>query len=163
MSQVRIIPNAKTGEIISKYVSNPEYGYIQLSQSSTSIAGGWIRESKRSTLLRAKTELLEAFVKSTKNLSMPGNIVIKEYLESEVPDAIASQYLNQDVEHEEAIKAFVKRAGADGIELTLGGERILRFSIYDATGEDTDVIVAYDNVEEVKEQNAQIDASKAKF
>lgn len=163
MSQVRIIPNAKTGEIISKYVSNPEYGYIQLSQSSTSISGGWIRESKRSTLLRAKTELLESFVKSTKNLTMPGNIVVKEYLESEVPESIDAQYINQNVEREEAIKSFIKRAGADGIELTLGGERILRFAIYDATGEDVDVIVAYDNVEEVKEQNAHIDASQAKF
>lgn len=152
MSQVKIVPNAKTGSIISSYESNPEYGYVQLEQSTLQVGANQVRRVKRNTLLRGEVDVLTHFVNDTRGLVLPGKLVLKEYLESEVPDSIASQYLNKKVEKEVAISNFIKRAGTDGVELTLGGERILRFTVYDASGEDTDVLVAYDNVDAVNEQ-----------
>jgi len=146
MSTVRIVANAKSNNLVTGYKNNPEYGYIQLEQTAMSIASnGWIREQKRVCILRAKVDLLKSYVNANKSLQLPGNIVIKEYLESQVPDAILDT-LNQNVSYEERIASFVKRAGVDGDELTLGGERILRFSNYDNSGQDQDVLIQHDNV-----------------
>ena len=49
----------------------------------------------------------------------------------------------------------MKRAGRDGPELTADGERILRFTEYDASGEGSDKSQAHDNQDAVKEFNAQ--------
>jgi hypothetical protein len=146
MSQVQIIPNSKTGSVITAYKNNADYGYVQLQQTAITVDGGWVRESNRSTLLRAKMDLLTKFVSAYKTLQLPGAIVVKEYLESEVPQAISDKFFNKELAYEDAIAQYVKRAGADGQELTVGGERILRFTSYDANGSDTDVKVAHDNV-----------------
>ena len=158
MNQVQIVPSA-TGATVTPYPSNPKFGFIQLSQSVLQIDGGWMRSVKRSALLRAETEMLTQFIANTKGLTLAGKIVVKEFLESELPADVAKMYLNKDVSHEEAIAPYIKRAGADGVELTLGGERILRFSNYDPSGNDQDVLISYDNVEAVTEQYA---AQKAK-
>ena len=146
MSQVQIVPNSKTGSVITAYKNNAEFGYVQLQQTAITVDGGWVRESKRSTLLRAKMDLLTKFVAAYKSLQLPGAIVVKEYLESEVPQDMADKFFNKELAYEDAIAPYVKRAGADGVELTYGGERILRFTSYDANGSDTDVKVAHDNV-----------------
>ena len=146
MSTVQIVVNSKSNSLITNYKSNPEYGYIQLQQTAITIgADGWVREQKRVCILRATTAILTSLVAQYKNLQMPGKIVTKEYLESELPETIANQ-LNKNVDYETSISTYVKRAGTDGEELTLGGERILRFSTYDATGNEADKLVAHDNV-----------------
>ena len=154
MSQVQIVPNSKTGSVITAYQNNAEYGYIQLQQTAITVDGGWVRESKRSTLLRAKMDLLTKFVSAHKSLQLPGAIVIKEYLESEVPQDVMAKFLNKELDYEDAIAPYVKRAGSDGIELTVGGERILRFTSYDNSGSDTDVKVSHDNITAVVESKA---------
>lgn len=155
MSQVQIVPNSATGSLVTAYQSNPKFGYVQLQQTATVIDGGWIREKKRSTLLRADIELLSKFVAGHKSLTLPGSIVVKEYVESEVPADMAARFFNKDASYEDAIKPYVKTAGNDGIALTRDGERIIRFSIYDNTGKDTDVTVAHDNVDAVREFNLE--------
>ena len=154
MSQVQIVPNSKTGSVITAYQNNAEYGYVQLQQTAITVDGGWVRESKRSTLLRAKIDLLTKFVSAHKSLQLPGAIVVKEYVESEVPQDVMAKFLNKELAYEDAIAPYVKRAGADGIELTVGGERILRFTSYDNSGTDTDVKVSHDNVTAVVESKA---------
>jgi len=154
MSTVQIVVNSKSNSLITNYKSNPEYGYIQLQQTAISIgADGWIREQKRACILRATTEILKTFVSAHKSLQVPGKIVTREYLESQLPENIAAQ-LNKNVDYETSISSYIKRAGADGDELTLGGERILRFSTYDATGNEQDVLIAHDNV--VVKSNATV-------
>ena len=146
MSTVKIVANAKSNNLVTGYKNNPEYGYIQLEQTAMSIASnGWIREQKRVCILRAKVDLLKSFVNANKSLQLPGTIVIKEYLESDLPEAIM-ETLNKNVDYETRIESFIKRAGVDGDELTLGGERILRFSNYDSSGQDHDVLIQHDNV-----------------
>lgn len=150
MNKVQIVPNKKTGNVINAYESNPEFGYIQLEQSALVQEGAWIREVKRSCLMKASTEILNKFVAGTPSLTLPGKLVVKEFLQSELPEAMAQKYLRKDVTEEEAIAPFVKKAGSDGPELTFGGERILRFTEYDPTGEDNDIRVTHDNQDAVK-------------
>lgn len=154
MTPVQIVPNSKTGSVITAYQSNPKFGYVQLQQTALSTDGGWIRETKRSTLLRADMDVLNKFVSSNKSLTLPGKIVVKEYLESEVPTDMSERFFNKNTDYETAVEPFIKRAGQDGIELTYGGERIIRFSVYDPSGNDTDVRVSHDNVEAVRETAA---------
>lgn len=154
MNQVTIVPNSKTGSVITAYKNNPEYGYVQLQQTAITVDGGWVRESKRSTLLRAKMDLLTKFVSATKSLQLPGAIVVKEFLESEVPQEMKDKFFNKELSYEDQIAPYVKRAGQDGVELTLGGERILRFTEYDAAGSQSDIKVAHDNVEAIIESKA---------
>lgn len=151
MTQVQIVPNPKTGAIVTPYQSNPKFGYVQLQQTAMVVDGGWIRENKRTALLRADVELLSKFVTGNKTLSLPGKIVVKEFLESQVPQTIAEKFFNKAVSHEEQIEPYLKRAGADGVQLTYGGERILRFSEYDPSGNDTDTRIAHDNIDAVRE------------
>jgi hypothetical protein len=105
--------------------------------------------------------LLEKFVQVYgKSGAIPGRIVVKEFVESEVPENFASRF-NKNLAYEDAIAPYVKRAGKDGIELTLGGERILRFTDYDGSGNDQDIRVAHDNVGAVVEARANVTATGA--
>lgn len=160
MNKVQIKPS-ETGAIINAYKNNPAYGYITLQSEEMSVEGGWVRNKVRSALLRAEVALLEKFVQVYgKSGAIPGRIVVKEFVESEVPENFASRF-NKNLAYEDSIAPYVKRAGKDGIELTLGGERILRFTDYDASGADQDVRVAHDNVGAVVEARAAVTATGA--
>jgi len=148
MNNVSIKPG-KDGAIISVYKNNADYGFITLNSSEMSVsADGWIRESSRSTLMRAEIVILEKFVANSKNLTLPGKIIVNEFLESQIPESYSSR-LNKNVDYETSISPYIKRAGKDGVELTLGGERILRFTSYDPSGLSQDARIAHDNISEV--------------
>ena len=160
MNKVQIKPT-ETGALISTYKNNPAYGYVTLqSEEMTTDTNGWIRNSVRTALLRAETALLEKYVaKFAKGGMLDGRIVVKEYVESELPENYSAR-LNKNVSYEDAIAPYIKRAGKDGVELTLGGERILRFTDFDASATQTDVRVAHDNVTAVAESR-NVNASSA--
>ena len=159
MKTVSIKPS-KDGQLISMYKGNAEFGFITLTSSQQTVSpDGWIREQTRTTLLRAETPVLERFVKDSRNLTLPGQIVVNEFVESQVPPAYRGR-LNEKVPYEDAIAGFIKRAGKDGIELTVGGERILRFTTYDMSGSLSDSIVAHDNTDDVKASKSQSANSK---
>jgi len=153
MSNVRIVPGKK-GSVVTAYDSNADFGYVQLEQSAIVMTAGWIREVKRTCLLRGKTATLEQFVSSCKGLQVPGKLVALEFLESQVPADVAKEFLRDDVSYEEAIDSYIKRAGADGPALTSNGERILRFVKWDTADQLHDVNVSHDN-------QAEVSASKA--
>jgi hypothetical protein len=148
MSNVRIVPGKK-GTVVTAYDSNADFGYVQLEQSAIVMTAGWVREVKRTCLLRGKTATLEQFVSSCKGLAVPGKLVALEFLESQVPADVAKEFLRDDVSYEEAIDSYIKRAGADGPALTSNGERILRFVKWDTADQLFDVNVIHDNQAEV--------------
>jgi hypothetical protein len=159
---VRIVPNKNTGFTISAYATNPGFGYIQLEQTANEIQGGWLREVKRSCLLRAQTALLEKFVAENKTLQIPGKIVVQEYSEDAIPEGIKTKFLTSKKQsYEELVANAVKRAGNDGPVLMTGDKRILRFSFYDNTGLVPDVFVAHDNAGDGSSAQAAADAQQA--
>lgn len=163
MNNLVNIKPAQDGSIISVYKSNPKFGYIQLISTEMSIEGGWVREKSRSALLRAEVQMLEKFIQlNGRSGSVPGRIVIREFVESMLPENYRSR-LDQNKPWEEAIEPFLKRAGKDGVELTLGGERIMRFTDYDPSGKEQDIRVSHDNVSEIAESRANATTAGATF
>jgi hypothetical protein len=134
------------GVIVNAYPSNKEFAWILLSQKKIVIDNGWVRESVRTTLQRGTTVLLEKWISSYafNAYQLPGNIVVEEYLEDAIPPAVAKVNLRDEVTFEEAIKGFLKRAGADGPVLTKDGKRIVRFTKWDPTGTVSDITVQHD-------------------
>lgn len=144
---VKIKTNAQ-GAFVNVYQSNPEFGYIVLESNEISFKGGFVNESKRTTLIRGSVNTLEAVVGMNK-AGLPGKIAVREYLEDFIPADVAKTHLRDDVSFEEAIKPYIKRAGEDGVILTKDGKRILRFTEYDPANVMQDIIVAHDNIAEV--------------
>jgi hypothetical protein len=167
MSKVMITPNAKNGgALITMSKKNPEYGFSILSQTATTLSpDGWIRENRRSTLLKGKVTELQRFIAAVPKLELPGRILVKEFVESEVPEQISDMFFQKGVPIEAAMAPYVKTTGPDGgnVELTLDGERILRFSMYvgNPGEEDTDVLVMHDNGEEIAAVREAVRAKKA--
>ena len=143
------------GAFINVYSSNAEFGYIVLESNSISTVGGWIRESKRTSLIRGTVQLLEKYVSLSTGGSLPGRIAVREYLEDAIPQDIAQKELRDDVSLEEALAPYFKRAGQDGVILTKDGKRIVRFTEYDPSGTVQDVTISHDNVAEVTASKAQ--------
>lgn len=154
MSTVKIVPS-KENKLITAYKNKKDFGYVQLNQIAMSVVGGWVREQKRSCLVRGEMEKLQSFVKMFPTGELPGRIVIREFVESEVPADIQKKFIREDVDKEEAIAGFIKTTGKDGVELTVGGERILRFAEYDFSGKEEDTFVQHDNTDAVAEFNAE--------
>ena len=161
MSKVLITPNATTNQIVTAYKTKPDYGFIQLTQETITMNGSWIKESKRSTIMRGTVALLNKFVEANKSLQLPGTLIVKEYLESQVPQTMVDKYINKDIPWEEGISGFLKRAGKDAPELTVGGERILRFTEWDNTGQAVDMKVEHDNQAQLADWRAEAKRSAA--
>ena len=71
-------------------------------------------------------------------------------IKSELKVIPISEYKGEEIaEYEKAIEKVVKRTGAEGVVLQHNGNRILRFTSYDPTGEKKDSLLQYTNVEEV--------------
>lgn len=153
MNKVQITPNKETGALVTSYTNNPQFGYVLLTQKSTSFQAGWLREVVKSAIIKGDTKALEGFVQSNPTLQLEGKLVVKEFIESDVPMEISSQFFDKSLAYEEQIKTYIKTAGEGGPALKSNGERILRFTIWDESGSGTDNKVSHDNVEEIKAFN----------
>lgn len=145
MSKVVIVP-AESGALVRSYTNNPEFGYLVLESVEFSIGTGWVRESKRTALLRAKVAILTRFAV---NKDLPGRIQLQEFLEDAIPADVQKANLRADLPFEEAISGYIKRAGKDGPALTRDGKRIVSFYTYDPVGQSIDITIAHDNGDEV--------------
>jgi len=146
MSAIKIKASA-TGAMVRTYTNNPEYGYVVLESEELVFGAGWIREAKRTCLLRSKTSVLNKFATV---VNIPGRIQLQEFLEDAIPQDIAKANLQEGIPFEEAISSFVKTAGDGGPSLKRDGKRILRFTSYDPSGHSLDLSITHDNVAEVE-------------
>lgn len=142
--KVRIKPT-ETGALITAYMNNTTYGYITLNSEEMNANGEVKPNSLRAKILRAEIQLLEKFIDRFGKLDqLPGRIVVKEFLESQVPKDYMSR-LNKNLAYEDSIAPYVKRAGKDGELLeaaqTIWGERILHFTDYDDSGNVKDELI----------------------
>ena len=163
MSKIKIMSN-KDKQMITVSTKNPEWGTVRLASSESSIdsASGFRKVSSKSFLVKDKVENLVLFLEDYPNGFVPGKLVTVEFLESEAPSEF-SKLLNKNLSYEEAISSYIKRAGQDGPELTVQGERILRYTKYDEASKLFDTTISHDNVEEVAEHNATAKKGNASF
>ena len=133
------------------YAGNPEFGYVVLNSVEEVIQNGWIQEKERTCLLRG---MMKSLVKFPAGRQLAGKIAVIECTEDNIHPSVIGE-LNKSLGYEEQIAGFLKRAGSeDAPVLMAGGKRILRFTVWDSTGNQSDLRVAHDNIEAVKAYNA---------
>ena len=149
MNKVKITPT-KEGNLVTSFKSNPEFGYMKLTETAVISGQGWFREVSKTCLQKGKMSTLQAIVSANSDLCLNGKLTVKEYLANEITADVISAYVDDSVSVTQGLETFKKRAGKDGIALTVQGQAIYRFTIYDPSGTTEDTVIAHDNVEAVK-------------
>lgn len=127
------------GNVIGVSENNPEYGYIRVESIATQISeGGWLRQVKRSALIKGKVDDLKAANYSAGD-QIPGQIVVKESLEPFNPE-------NPD--------RHLKIAGETGIPCLLDDQPIYRETFFTNNPYAEDVLIAHNNNEQIREAMA---------
>jgi len=98
--------------------------------------------------LNGELDSLREMVADWAKDGMPGRIMVTEMLESELSQGF--------VENTKDLDKQVKIAGETKIPCTLDGERIFRFSMYTEDENDVDTLIAHDNGEYIRAEQARI-------
>ena len=138
MSKVVVTGDAN-GNVIGVSENNPDYGYVRVEQNGTFINDqGWLRMSKRSTLIKGLVKDLEvANFKAGQEL--PGKIVVVESLIPFNPE-------NPDRD--------LKIAGDTGVICRIDDQPIYRQTFFTSNLDATDQLITHTNSEEIREVQA---------
>lgn len=129
------------GNVIGVSQNNPEYGYVRVTQTIKHINDeGWLRNSKRSALIKGKVEdLVDA--QFTQGEELPGKIIVVESL-------VPFNELNPERD--------LKIAGDTGVICRVDDQPIYRQTFYTTNESAQDQILMHTNKDEIKEvQQAQ--------
>ena len=156
---VKIIANKNTGVAVNKYAnSQKNFGFVNVQSENVSFNGNRINMETRSCLLRGNVDDLQSVVNSAKDGKLPGRIRLYEITEDIAREvamglikseahSIAKNELHSELiksDFESAIEGYVKKNPSSDTVLTKDGERILRFQVYDQSGESTDILIQHD-------------------
>lgn len=161
MSKVKMVSNKETHAVVNQYANSTKgFGYMNLNQTLVTFSGNRVNTENRSCLLRGNVDQLKAAQEQYATGEMPGRIRVVECLESsamrvangmadktDVGDVTALNELHSELvktDLEKAISGFIKKNPRTNTILTKEGERVLRFQVYDATGELPDVKIQHD-------------------
>lgn len=128
---VKITKNPTTNEIVTKSEANPDYGFIRVQSSTTSMQKGFLRTSSRTALIQGLYEDLVNHVENNKLVDgskLPGKILVIETTEQ--------PYASMQP----------KRAGAEGDILKKDGLPIYRTTQYTEDLDAVDVLIQHDAV-----------------
>lgn len=151
--KVKVVPDDK-GLRVRPYESNPELGFVQVQEveiANSSLT--WKRRRKRTALVKGNVDVLQDWLAEYKGTTLPGKIVIQEYLEEEIPDDLRREFFPREdaPNFDDIYESYVKRAGDDGVELMSDDQRIFRFQIYDEFDELEDVFIKHENTDQVRQ------------
>ncbi len=140
MSTVTVAAD-KNGNVIGVSQNNPEYGYIRVEQVATQINDqGWLRNVKRSALIKGKVEDLLA-CNYKEGSEIQGKIVVKESFEPFNP-------VNPDRD--------LKVAGETGVICRVNDQPIYRQTFFTQNMNATDELITHTNTDEIRDvQSAQ--------
>ena len=135
MSTVKVAAD-KNGNIIGVSQNNPEYGYIRVEQAATQINDqGWLRNVKRSALIKGKVEDLLA-CNYKEGTTINGKIVVVESLTPFNPT-------NPDRD--------LKVAGETGVICRIDDQPIYRQTFFTQNLNAYDELITHDNTDEIKD------------
>lgn len=139
MSNKVLVAADKNGNVIGVSENNPDYGYIRLEQNSVQINDqGWLRNAKRSALIKGRVEdLMAAGYREGQELS--GKIVVVESL---------SPFNVNNPDRD------LKIAGDTGVICRVNDEPVYRQSFYTQNPDAFDMLITHTNAEEIKEVQA---------
>lgn len=156
---VEIKVNKSTGVAVNKYAnSTKDFGFMNIQSQSVSFNGNRLNTETRSCLLRGNVDELQSVANDAQGGKLPGRIRVYEVLENIARDIalgintseahnvakgeVHSELIKTDFES--AIESYVKKNPQTDALLTKDGERILRFQVYDPTGELADIFIKHD-------------------
>ncbi len=126
----------ENGNVVGVSQNNPEYGYIRVEHVATQInEQGWLRNVKRSALIKGKVEDLVA-TGYREGSTLPGKIVVVESLTPFNPE-------NPDRD--------LKIAGSTGIICRVDDQPIYRQSFYSSNPNAYDQLLSHNNSTEIRE------------
>jgi len=143
--------------LVTPYVNadgtTQDSGWILLEEVSTHMKrSNLVRSSlvteRRTALVSGKIVDLQKFVQQANTKGLPGRIVVHEFTKSNLP-----AYMLED-DYSGDLTKNAKVAGDTEIPCTLNGEQIYRFSSYDDTGVEPDILVQHDNGKEIRAVNS---------
>lgn len=157
--KLSIIADKKNGSLVFPSKNNPNWGSLALRQECIKVTTKGGRAIVESNVVTAFQEgplnIIEMLANEylAMGTKIPGAIFVKEYVESNIP----AEYKKSTT-----LDRNIKRLSSDvnAPELTLGGERIFRFTEYHedtdrTTNKDAfDLPVQHDNIEAVAAFNA---------
>jgi len=129
---------AVNGNVVIPSSNNPKYGYVRVESVEMQLENGWVRQSKRSALLRGEVDVLSQLGFS-EGQTLPGKIVLKE-----TTTPLNANDLTQGI----------KQAGETGVACKVGDQPIYREAFYTTNMDATDVLLAHTNGEEIKAAQA---------
>lgn len=124
-SNVTVTAN-ENGEVVIVNSNKPEYAYIRLESSHTSLENGFMNTQKRSALISGKTADLKG-AGFTKGQILGGSIIAKEQL--------APFYVGQEAKINPSTKATV----------TVGGQPVYRQTFYTEDASAVDSLLVSDS------------------
>ena len=139
MSNKVLVAADKNGNVIGVSENNPDYGYIRLEQNSVQINDqGWLRNAKRSALIKGRVEdLMAAGYREGQELS--GKIVVVESL---------SPFNVNNPDRD------LKIAGDTGVICRVDDEPVYRQSFYTQNPDAFDMLITHTNADEIREVQA---------
>lgn len=161
MNKVIITPlkNNTNTQLINAYESNPEFGYLRVTQKSLDFSNpSWPKPVVKSAFIKGSIEVLEMVVSDSGiGHTLDGQVCVQEFLASAVPANLKREFYFKDdsgnYDEQRSIDAYTKKAGSDedALACTVNGEPVLRFSFYDPTLASKNISVAHDNGSEISE------------
>jgi hypothetical protein len=135
---------SENGSIVNPYNSNPAFAWMKVESSVMVTEGQFLRKRKRTALVKAETEVLNEIAASygLKN-ALPGRIYVHEFLENELPEQHKQRFMKNKNGYEAAILDFVKVHGETKEVMTVNGQRIIRFSEWDMSGQMPDIMLSH--------------------
>jgi hypothetical protein len=134
-SKVKVTADETTGLVVNVSKNNPEWGHIRVQQSRTMIDdNGFVRKRNISALIHGTVEDLKSF-KWVDGQEVAGQIIAKESLEP-------FNYNQPERDY--------KIAGKTGIVCCQDGQPIYRKTFYTLNSSAEDVLVAHNNVEDIR-------------
>ena len=156
---VEIKLNKTTGVAVNKYAnSTKDFGFMNIQSQSVTFNGNRLNSETRSCLLRGNIDELQTLANDAKDGKLPGKIRIYEVTEDIARDVamgvnsseahnVAKGELHSELlktDFEGAIEGYLKKNPQTDSLLTKDGQRILRFQVYDPTGQLEDIFIRHD-------------------
>lgn len=137
-NKVRVVSD-DNGNVINVSEKSPEYGYVRVEQNASTIStNGWLRLTKRSSLIKGKVEdLVKAGFKD--GSALPGKLVVVESFEP---------FDTNNPERD------LKFAGVTGVVCRVDDQPIYRQTVYTTNPDAQDQLIMHNNAEEIREVQA---------
>lgn len=132
---VKLVKN-KEGDSITAY-GNTGYGFIEIG-CNRFLAGQneFVLHRMKGELNVLRLIISDHFVDEM----MSGRVIVKEFLESQVPNSIMQEYYHKKKPYAEAVLEFLKKDSRTGLPVTINGERVVRITEFIKKPDSSDFI-----------------------